>query len=39
LERLLRAVGEMRTGDLTDAQLLAWTQEVDEFEREMIQSA
>ena len=39
LERLLRAVGEMRTGDLSDAQLLAWTQEFDEFEQEMSGSA
>jgi hypothetical protein len=39
LERLLRAVGEMRTGELSDAQLLAWTQEFDEFELEMTKSA
>jgi hypothetical protein len=39
LERLLRAAGEMRSGDLSDAQLLAWTQEFDEFEQEMSKSA
>jgi hypothetical protein len=35
LDRLLRTVGEMRAGDFTDGQLLAWTQAFDEFEQEL----
>jgi hypothetical protein len=35
LDKLLRAAGEMRTGDITDGQLLAWTQSFDEFEQEL----
>ena len=39
LERLLRAAGEICTSDLSDSQLLAWTQAFDEFEQEMIRTA
>jgi hypothetical protein len=34
LERLLRGVGETRTGDITDPQLLALTQAMDQFEQD-----
>jgi hypothetical protein len=34
LERLLRAAGDMRRSDITDSQLLAWTQAFDAFEQE-----
>jgi hypothetical protein len=33
LETLLRAAGKLRKGDVTDAQMLAWTRAFDEFEK------
>jgi hypothetical protein len=36
LETLLRAAGELRKGDVNDAQLLAWTRAFDEFEEEVV---
>jgi hypothetical protein len=36
LQGLLRGVAELRTGGLSDRQLLAWSQAFDQFRREMV---